>query len=118
MEVLLNHLKHHPEQVGFEHVINTIDTHYHYTPTTFSNGLGKETLVNQAGNNEGSCRIFAFAQLHQLSEAETLACFGRFYRQDVLQNPDGQDHRNIRNFMKYGWQGIHFTGQALAHKDR
>ncbi|MEJ2766381.1 HopJ type III effector protein [Photobacterium sp. MCCC 1A19761] len=116
MEVLIHYLKHSPEQVGFEQVIQTINTHYHYTPTTFSNGLGKETLVNPAGSNEGSCRIFAFAYLHQLSEAETLACFGQFYRQDVLQNPEGQDHMNIRNFMKYGWQGINFTGEALATK--
>ncbi|MCG7587780.1 HopJ type III effector protein [Photobacterium sp. OFAV2-7] len=116
MEALLNKIKQSPEQIGFDTVIDIIQQHYHYTPTTFSNGLGNETLVNTAGSNEGSCRIFAFAHLHQLSEAETLACFGDFYREDVLQNPDGDDHKNIRNFMKYGWQGIQFSGKALSEK--
>ncbi|MCW8328565.1 HopJ type III effector protein [Photobacterium sp. SDRW27] len=116
MEALLKSLKLQPELVGFETVIETINRHYCYTPTAFCNGLGNETLANAAGSNEGSCRIFAFAQLQQLSEAETLACFGRYYREDVLQNPDGDDHQNIRNFMKYGWQGIQFTGKALLEK--
>jgi len=34
-----------------------------------------------------------FAQLQQLSQAETLACFGKYYREDVLQNPEGDDHQ-------------------------
>lgn len=116
MESLLNQLRHQPEQVGFESVIKIIDQHYHYTPTSFTNGLGKETLANPAGSNEGSCRIFAFAQMQQLSEAETLACFGRYYRENVLQNPAGDDHKNIRNFLKYGWQGIQFSAQPLYRK--
>ncbi|WP_299018026.1 HopJ type III effector protein [uncultured Photobacterium sp.] len=116
MDALLNTLKHYPDQVGFDVVINTINRHYHYTPTSFNNGLGKETLTNSAGCNEGSCRIFAFALKKQLSEAETLACFGHFYREDVLQNPGGKSHQNIRNFMKYGWQGIQFSGIALTEK--
>lgn len=116
MEALLKNLKQQPEQVGFDTVIEIIERHYHYTPAAFSNGLGNETLANTAGSNEGSCRIFAFAKLQQLSEAETLACFGRFYREDVLRNPDGNDHQNIRNFMKYGWQGIQFTGKVLSQK--
>ncbi|MFT4047340.1 MAG: HopJ type III effector protein [Solimonas sp.] len=49
--------------------------------------------------------MLAFAKLQGLSEAETLACFGRFYREDVLKNPDGTDHQNIRNFMRTGWRG-------------
>lgn len=116
MEALLNYLRHQPERVVFETVIETIDRHYHYTPTGFSNGLGKETLANPPGSDEGSCRIFAFALLLQLSEAETLACFGRYYREDVLLNPAGSNHKNIRNFLKYGWQGIQFSDKALTKK--
>lgn len=116
MDALINLLRHSPEQVGFDAVLKTIERHYHYTPTAFSNGLGHETLSNPAGNNEGSCRIFAFARLQNLTEAETLACFGHYYRDNVLQNPAGNDHKNIRNFMKYGWQGIRFSGAPLAKK--
>lgn len=113
VEQLLQEIRQHPEDVSFDDVIATIKENYQYTPTSFSNGLEKNTLTNAAGQNEGSCRIFAFAHLHGLSEGETLSCFGRFYREDVLQNPDGEDHSNIRNFMRDGWAGIVFDGEVL-----
>jgi len=73
-------------------------------------------LVNQAGTNEGSCKIFAFAQLNQLNQQQTLNLFGDYYRLDVLNNPDGTGHQNIRNFMQFGWDGIRFNGEALTAK--
>ncbi|MDD2722796.1 MAG: HopJ type III effector protein [Methylovulum sp.] len=102
--------------VSFADTIAVITGHYHYQPTTFSNGLGDEMLINQAGTNEGSCKIFAFAMIHQLDEQTTLNLFGDFYRIDVLQNPDGTGHQNIRNFMKFGWKGITFQATALLAK--
>ncbi len=47
---------------------------------------------------------------------ETLLLFSEFYREDVLKNPEGTDHQNIRNFMKFGWEGIVFEGEALKKK--
>ncbi len=99
-------------KVSFEDCIAMINAHYDYTPTTFSNGLSETKVVNVAGKNEGSCKLFAFAQLMGLGEQTTLRCFGRFY-QEVLQTPEADDHQNIRNFMKDGWAGIQFDGQAL-----
>lgn len=105
------------EQIGqnsaldFEDTMSVISQHYDYTPSGFKNG----ELFNEAGQNEGSCKIFAFAALNELSEAQTLACFGRFY-QDVLNTPEGSDHGNIRNFMSTGWQGIKFDSTALVVK--
>jgi hypothetical protein len=99
-----------PEKVEFNEVMAVISANYHYQPCTFSNG----ELINQSGANEGSCKIFAFAKLHGLSEQTTLACFGRYYRDDVLLNPLGEDHANIRNFIKQGWKGIVFDDVALA----
>ncbi|MBR9866977.1 MAG: HopJ type III effector protein [Oceanospirillales bacterium] len=96
----------------FEDTIAVIAANYDYTPTRFTNG----DLVNDAGTNEGSCKIFAFAQINQLSEQQTLNCFGRFYRNDVLENPQGSDHSNIRNFMVHGWSGISFGQPALTAK--
>lgn len=96
--------------VSFTDTIAVINDNYHYQPTEFSNG----DLVNAAGTNEGSCRIFAFAQLHQLDQQQTLNLFGDYYRQEVLDDPQGTSHQNIRNFMKFGWEGIHFNGQALT----
>ena len=99
-------------EIDFEETITVINALYDYTPTRFVNGL-TNTVTNEAGQNEGSCRIFAFAQLNQLSPASTLACFGRFY-QEVLNDPQGTSHGNIRAFMRDGWAGICFDGQALA----
>ncbi len=113
---LLDRIKNHPEQVEFAEVIAAIDAHYDYRPTAFSNGRGAAAVANPAGTNQGSCRIFAFGQLQGLSEGETLACFGRHYREDVLGNPDGTDHANIRTFMRHGWAGIRFGGPALTAK--
>lgn len=102
-------------KVDFEDCIAMINANYHYTPTRFTNGLSDTGVVNEAGKNEGSCKIFAFAKLMSLDEATALACFGRFY-QDVLDTPDASDHQNIRNFMKDGWAGIQFDGQALRER--
>ena len=45
-----------------------------------------------------------------------LQLWGQYYR-DVKANPDGDDHQNIRNFMKYGWEGVPFeNGIALTRK--
>lgn len=103
------------QQLDFEDSMAIINDHFDYVPTAFTNGIGDTQVNNAAGQNEGSCKIFAFAQLLQLTEAQTLYCFGRFY-QDVLNTPNGKDHANIRNFMREGWQGIHFEGQALTRK--
>ena len=99
-----------PDAVEFNDVINVIESTYTYTPTRFTNG----SVINEAGTNEGSCKIFAFAQKNALSEMETLALFGKFYRDDVMGNPAGDDHGNIRNFIIDGWLGIKFEGEALA----
>ena len=78
--------------------------------------MHEQTILNTAGKNEGSCKIFAFALLHQLDKQQTLNLFGDYYRVDVLGNPDGDSHQNIRSFMRYGWQGIRFMGTALIAK--
>lgn len=95
-------------ELDFEDTIQVISDNYRYTPAGFKNG----EIYNEAGQNEGSCKIFAFAQLNQLSQEQTLLCFGRFY-QDVLKTPEGNDHGNIRNFMQSGWDGIQFDQPAL-----
>ncbi len=99
-----------PLSVEFEQTIAVIEANYHFSETSFTNG----ELQNQAGQNNGSCKIFAFAQLHNFTEAQTLACFGRYYREDVLQHPEADDHQNIRNFIQFGWAGIKFSDIALA----
>lgn len=109
---LLEQIENDPLGIAFADVIAVIDANYVFTPTAFRNG---ETQ-NAAGENNGSCKIFAFAKLHELSEAKTLALFGDYYRIDVLKNPEGTDHQNIRNFIRKGWAGVAFEGEVLTAK--
>jgi hypothetical protein len=107
---LITQLRQAPENVTFTDVMQVISQFYAYTATGFSNGL----IINAASSNEGSCKIFYFAQLQKLSESETLHLFGAYYRDDVLTNPTGCDHGNIRNFILTGWSGIKFDSAALV----
>lgn len=111
--MILEQLKTSPTTINFKDVIAYIDEHYDFVPMKFRNG----NTVNEAGENNGSCKAFSFAKLKGLKEEETLALFGDFYRTDVLENPEGTDHQNIRNFMQFGWDGIAFEGEALAEKE-
>lgn len=106
---LLAQIKQQEKSIAFEQVMQVIKENYQYQPAVFTNG----GLINEAGTNEGSCKIFYFAQLNTLNYQQILACFGRYYREDVLANPTANDHGNIRNFMKSGWQGIEFKSVAL-----
>lgn len=113
---LIAQVRTQPQALEFQTAIDTINAHFDYTPARFTNGRGDDKVINEAGKNEGSCRLFAFALLQGLSAEETLALFGAFYRNDVLGQPDGTDHANIRTFMRHGWAGIHFDKAALHLK--
>lgn len=112
IDAFLATLRNTPESIEFTDTMAVIEANYDFTPTRFTNG----DTVNQADQNLGSCKLLGFAQLQQLNQAETLACFGKYYREDVLQNPEGDDHQNIRNFMQTGWDGVNFDGTPLAAK--
>lgn len=112
IEQLLTKVAEQGETVEFSEVMQVVTDNYQYSPSRFTNG----ELINEAGTNEGSCKLFSFAQLHGLSKQQTLACFGAYYRDDVLSKPDGDDHGNIRNFILTGWDGITFDSQALLTK--
>jgi len=112
LEPFLKQLNNNPESISFTETMAAIDNHYEFTPTAFTNGK----LQNTAEQNNGSCKIFAFAKAQGLDETQTLACFGDFYRSDVLEHPEASDHQNIRNFIRTGWDGIAFSGEALTPK--
>ncbi len=100
------------QTVPFNDVIEFIETHYQHTPTAFKNG----EAFNEATQNQGSARVFAFAKLNNLSKGDTLYLFAEHY-QAVLANPAGTDHQNIRQFMANGWPGVVFEGEALIPKN-
>lgn len=99
------------QTLGFCDVLAFIDQHYFYTPIEFSNG----EITNAAGTNEGSAKVFSLAKLHGLNQLDTLNLFAEHYR-CVLDNPEGSDHANIRNFMHYGWSAIGLPKNALTPK--
>jgi hypothetical protein len=99
-------------EATFQEVINHIDNYFDFTPTAFKNGVFK----NEAGQHNGSCKVFSFAKIENLNQQETLNCFGDYYKKDVLDHPEGNNHQNIRNFIKYGWEGIAFEAEALIRK--
>jgi len=101
-----------PEKLEFGELLEVIEKEYNFNPSAFKNG----ELENTESENMGSCKIFSFGQLHGLSANQTLACFGAYFRDDVLKNPNGNDHQNIRNFMQTGWDGLVFSRIALEAK--
>jgi len=104
--------------VSFEQTMSMIDEHYQFAPTVFENGLGDHVVVNQAGENNGSCKIIAFARLHNLNQQQTLELFGDYYRINVLNDPEGTSHMNIRAFMKHGWDGITMRENPLQPRSQ
>lgn len=106
----LDKLNNSPETLEFQQLMDVIDQYYEFTPTAFRNG----EINNMPGENSGSCKLLGFAQLHSLSEQQTLACFGQYYRVDVLGDPQGDNHQNIRNFIRTGWAGVEFETVPLA----
>jgi hypothetical protein len=109
---------HQGDRISFSDSIDMIDALYRFVPVRFITGAGSTApVINEAGTNQGSCKIFYFARLHGLSQQQTLALFGDYYWQDVLQRPDAGDHANIRTFMRYGWGGVSYDGVALVARD-
>ena len=97
--------------ISFIEVIKFIETYYHHSPTAFKNG----NTYNEASQNQGSAKVFSFAQINKLDAVDTLYLFAEHY-QAVLASPNGVDHQNIRQFMINGWDGILFEGKALTPK--
>ncbi|MDB5021220.1 MAG: HopJ type effector protein [Pedobacter sp.] len=106
LQALLTGLK--SNALAFTDVLAFIESHYQHTPVAFKNG----DLYNEATQNQGSAKVFSFAQLNNLSAEDTLYLFAEHY-QSVLAHPDATDHQNIRQFTAQGWAGVNFEGQAL-----
>ncbi|CAM1345492.1 HopJ type III effector protein [Tenacibaculum amylolyticum] len=105
-------LQNNPTNIDFSETMKVIEVLYEFTPSAFVNG----DIKNEVGQNQGSCKVFSFAIKEGLTKEETLACFGQYYFKDVLENPEGNDHQNIRNFIKTGFEGLSFEKEALIKK--
>lgn len=105
--------KAHENTLLFQDVINTIRKHYECTPVAFRTGAGtpRET-GNAAGTNMASSQLLAYARRLGLDAATTVALYGEHYR-DVLADPGGTSHPNIRAFMANGWAGVNMPEEPL-----
>ncbi|MBK0383769.1 HopJ type III effector protein [Pedobacter sp. SD-b] len=106
---LITNLK--ENKIQFSDVIYFIDENYNHTPTAFKNG----EAYNENYQNQGSAKVFCFAQLNNLSKENTLTLFAEHY-QAVLNTSEDNDHQNIRQFMANGWDGVKFEDVALTAK--
>ncbi|MGL4630507.1 MAG: HopJ type III effector protein [Leadbetterella sp.] len=109
---MLDQIKSNNQTIQFQEVIAFIDENYTFDPCAFLNG----ELENSIGQNSGSCKLLQFALIENLTLEQTLQCFGEYYRTEVLQNPDGTNHQNIRNLMRFGLQGLKFEAFTLIKK--
>lgn len=101
------------DDLTFEEVMENIDEHFEDGLIEFKNG----DIVNAPGENAGSAKLLSYAALSGMDKETTLKLWGQYYR-EVLADPDGDSHQNIRNFMKYGWEGVPFeNGIALTRKN-
>ncbi|CAM1350668.1 HopJ type III effector protein [Tenacibaculum insulae] len=112
IEEFVTKLKNNPKEVVFSETISVIEKYYVFKPSAFKNG----DLENSNAENLGSSKVFSFALKQQLTKEETLACFGQYYFIDVLGNPNGTDHQNIRNFMNSDFEGLVFENETLVEK--
>lgn len=86
-----------------------INQYYSFQPTAFNNG----GVENEEGQNEGSCKVLAFAIQEGLNDQEALLAFAEHYR-SVLMNPMGTDHQNIRSLQKNGLSMVSFVKFPLT----
>ncbi|MGV3593412.1 MAG: HopJ type III effector protein [Gammaproteobacteria bacterium] len=96
---------------AFATTLAFINEWYDFTPTAFRNG----NVANTAEQNQGSCRVLAFALLNKLSSGQALKCFGEHYR-EVLATPGVDNHHNLRRLQKEGLVDIHFEDTPLRRK--
>lgn len=109
----LQQLQQQPQSIEFTQSLQIIEQYYDFKPVAFK--VGEQH--NEAGQNQGSCKLLAFAQLHNLSLEHSLALFGHHYRQEVLEHPEGNDHQNIRQLQAKGWAGVTFSAPPLVAKN-
>ena len=91
LEAFMKTVKSDSKSIEFEVTMAAIEEGFDYAPTAFTCGAVEST----SEQNQGSAKILSFAKLQKLNKETTLNLFGRYYRDDVLSNPDGDDHGNV-----------------------
>jgi hypothetical protein len=98
LTTFLNKLNTEAESITFADTMTVIEATYKFTPTAFRNG----DTENAADTNNGSCKIFAFGLLNNLTEPQTLACFGQKKKIRKKKSQEKQI-KKIENKKKKRW---------------
>ncbi len=99
------------KKIYFKEVLSIIDAEYDYIPSIFRNG----NKINNASENPGSAKVLYFGKINNISKDDTLFLFAEHY-ESVLEDPDGNSHQNIREFLQYGWEHVYFESPVLFKK--
>ena len=103
-------------EIPFELTMEAIDEMYETVEVPFSVG----DVKSEAGQNMGSAKILSFGKISGLERNTVLQLFGDYFRKDVLGNPEGDDHPNIRALMAApagaGRAGARRTWAALPRR--
>ena len=99
------------KEIVFSDVLKHIEALYQHSPTAFKNG----EQHNLETKNQGSAKVSTYKKINNLNEEQTLSLFAEHY-QAVLDDPEGINHQNIRQFMINGWKGVSFDAVVLTHK--
>ncbi len=71
---------------------------------------------NTRGQNLGSLTILGFAKASGITDvSQILPMFGEAY-DEVLTDPEGDGHKNIRAFIQCGMEGVKFEGDGISLK--
>jgi len=57
--------------------------------------------------------VLSFAALADLSDEQTLLLWAEHYR-DTKDEPEGDSHQNIREFMRTGMGGVDFSTHGIS----
>jgi hypothetical protein len=110
IENLLRKVRTDASSLMFAETLEAIELGFEFFGVKFSCG----DVVSSSSENTGSSKVLSMAILVGLTDAETLACFGEHYR-DVLADPSGASHANIRALMATGLAGVKFpNGPSLT----
>lgn len=88
-----------------------INQWFEFTPSGFRNG----SVINNADQNQGSCRVLAMALQLGFTAEQALKCFGEHYR-EVLATPAVDNHHNLRRLQRQGLVDILFDHPPLQRK--
>jgi len=99
------------EELSFAQIIDTLDQHFSFLPGAFSVGQ----VESSESENQKSLRVLAFAQMMQLPKEQALKLWGEHYRQ-VLQEPEGTSHGNIRAFLVGGFEAVRLPSGVISVK--